>query len=172
MRVLQSEHAKKFHPNHAALAFVWFIGLVFGFLFYWKTSLFSVSLMRGCSFSSVSIVGLVLSSLFPFLFSAFAVIAFRPLALYSVCFFKAFFYALISTALLSCGSGGNWLIHCFVMFPEIISIPVLYMFWCRIFRLGKLPHLPECFCWICLEILILSMTYRLIDPFAVGLGIL
>lgn len=172
MRVLQSEHAKRFRLCRSILAFVWLSGLWAGFLIYWKASNFYVSLMRGSSFSSVTIVGLILSSLLPFLISAFAVITFRPWVLYVVCFSKAFSFALVSAALQEHGTGGSWLVQRFVMFPEIFSIPFLYTFWCRIFRIGKLPELPECFYWICLEILILSMTYRLIDPFVIGLGIL
>ena len=167
--VLQSRQTK--HCYQWLLAFVWFSGLLSGFFFFHKTIPSFLSLMRGSDFSSVSIVGLIMSSLLPFLICGFSAFHFRPILFYSVCFLKAFSYVFISGVILHQCSAG-WLIQRFVMFHNIFSFPMLYTFCSRCLRLQKLPPAAECFAYLLLEILILAMTYQTLDPFLLSLNIL
>lgn len=169
---LQSHHAKFCRWHQLLLAFVWFAGLLFGSFFYHLSEPSFLFLMRGISFDSVSIVGLFLSGLFPFLFSAYAVVDSKPVLVFIVCFLKAFFFTLISLMLNFGFCDGGWLVQRLIMFHEILTIPVLYTFWCRILRLMGLPSASECMGWLSLVFLIMTLDCRLLDPFLTGLDIL
>lgn len=131
---------RRFH--YAALAFSWVIGLGFGALTfgYGKDSL--VSLMPSALSSRLSIVGLLSSTLLPFLFSVFAVYISVPQVLIVICLAKAFLYAYISCGVYQAFGSAGWLAHWILMFTDTLSIPVLYLFWlrhvsgCRRFRAG------------------------------------
>lgn len=168
--VLQSRQTTHFYQW--LLAAFWFSGLLSGFFFFQKTMPVFFSLMRGSSFSSVSIVGLILSSLLPFLICGFSALYFRPILFFSVCFFKTFFFVFVSSAMILRYCPGSWLIQRFVMFHDILSFPVLYIFCARCLRFRGLPPASECLIYLLLEILILAMTYRIWDPFLLGLEIL
>lgn len=167
--VLQSDHAKYCQLYHCLLAFVWLTGLFTGFLFYCRYAPLFLPLMRRIHFDSVSIVGLLFSAFIPFLISAFAVIFSRPSLLLTVCFIKAFFFTLLSSAFFNRYGDSGWLVQRLILFHELFSFPILYTFWCRFFRLHKLPSIPECLLWICLEMLIVAMAYGLLEPIIKGL---
>lgn len=167
--VLQSRQTK--HCYQWLLAFVWFSGLLSGFFFFQKTTPIYLSLMRGIDLSSASIVGLMLSSLLPFLICGFSAFHFRPILFFAVCFLKAFSYVFVSGVILHHCSAG-WLIQRLVMFHDILSFPLLYAFCSRCLRLQKLPPAAECFVYLLLEILILAITHQILDPFLLSLNIL
>lgn len=148
---------------------VWITGFAAGIFVSKRAAPLFLSLMRGLSFDSVSIVGLIVTAGVPFLISAFAVIYSRPAILLSVCFLKAFFYTLSSACLMLQYGEGGWLIRWCLMTHESLSLPVLYLFWLRYFRSGKFPSATECIWLGSLEILILTFAYRIAAPLYAGL---
>lgn len=171
-RVLQLKCMGCRHLLRTALAFVWFAGLSAGIFLCKKAAPFFLPLMRGMSIGSVSIVGLIVSAAIPFLISAFAVMYFSPPVLFAGCFLKALGFMLFSLLLILHFGEGGWLVQLFVLFHEIAGIPILYLFWIRSFRFGKLPPISECLGLFSLEILVITTTYRVMVPFLSGLKIL
>ena len=111
-----------------SLHLFWIMGLLCGGLL----ALFAdnpASLMRMPR--HLSIVGLLLIPLFPFLISAFAVYLSRPRLIYAVCFLKAFCFCACAVMIrTACGSAG-WLMQALLLFTDGLTTPVLYWFWLR-----------------------------------------
>lgn len=162
--VLQPERKWLHLTRPWLLPIVWITGFAVGIFVSQLAVPLLLPLMRGMSFDSVSIVGLIVSSSVPFLISAFAVIYSRPVVLLSVCFLKTCFYTLSSVCLMQHYREGGWLIRWFLMAHENLGLPVLYLFWLRYFRLGKIPSATECIWLGSLEILILTFAYRIAAP--------
>lgn len=154
------------------LATVWFSGFAVGIFICGKALPLLLSLMRGMSVGSVSIVGLLLSAGIPILISAFAVIISRPLLLLLVCFCKAIFYLLFSVSLVFYFGEGGWLVQRLLMANEILGLPILYIFWLRCFRHEKLPGATPCMGVVLSEVLVVTFVYRVVAPFLTGLDIL
>lgn len=154
------------------LSTVWITGFAAGIFVSKRAVPLFLSLMRGTSFDSVSIVGLIVSAGVPFLISAFAVIYSRPAILLSVCFLKACCYTLSSVCLMLHYGEGGWLIRWLLMAHESLSLPVLYLFWLRYFRFWKFPSVTECIWLGSLEIMFLTFAYRIAAPVYAGLEIL
>jgi hypothetical protein len=151
---------------------VWITGFAAGIFVSKRAAPLFLSLMRGLSFDSVSIVGLIVSAGVPFLISAFAVIYSRPLLFYSVCFLKSFYFVFSSVTIINHYGSGGWLVQRFLMANEILNLPILYTFWLRCFRLRKLPGATEWLGFISLEMLVLTFVYRLPASLLTELGIL
>ena len=81
------------------LAFCWTSGFIAGFLFYNYNLHTLSSLMRRIVFTPVSIVGLTLTFLLPFLFSAFAVFNHTPIWIFPISAYKAFSFSIVSIGL-------------------------------------------------------------------------
>ena len=154
------------------LATIWFSGFAVGIFICSKALPLLLSLMRGMSFDSVSIVGLILSAGIPILISAVAVIISRPWLLLTVCFFKAMFYLVFSVSVIVHFAEAGWLVQRLLMANEICGLPILYAFWRGCFRLGKLPSATQCFGMVSLEVLVLTFVYQVVTPFFTGLEIL
>lgn len=115
--------------NCILLAFCWMSGLLFGFLFYTFNQHTLSSLMRRTIFAPVSIVGLLISFLFPFLFSAFAVIIHTPIWIYPIACYKAFSFAVVSIGFVDGMGSAGWLYWILLMAGDILSLPALYLYW-------------------------------------------
>lgn len=115
--------------NCILLAFCWMSGLLFGFLFYTFNQHTLSSLMRRAIFAPVSIVGLLISFLFPFLFSAFAVIIHTPIWIYPIACYKAFSFAVVSIGFVDGMGSAGWLYWILLMAGDILSLPALYLYW-------------------------------------------
>ena len=167
---LQPDRTKLWFWSFRLLPAFWLGGLCIGFFLYSSACADYFSLMRG-EFS-VSIVGILLSSVFPILISAVAVLIHKPWILLGFAFFKACLFGLVSIVLLQCFGEGGWLVRRFLMFHELCSFPVYYIFLHRCLRIRRLPSPCECICWICLQVLIIDLDYHVISPFFTGLTIL
>lgn len=170
--VLQSYHAKFSLLVRWVLACVWFSGFLLGIFFFFRTVPYCVSLMRGLSISSVSIVGVMFCILLPFLISAFAVYYSRTLIVFAVCFFKTFCYMVVSCMILSSYNGAGWLYCQLLMVHEILSLPILYCFVYRCFRLGRLPGGSELVGWLIGHVLLMIFSVQVMDPILRVLDIL
>ena len=117
--------------SYILLAFCWTSGFVVGFLFY-KYNLHTLSsLMRRISLAPVSIVGLLLTFLLPFLFSAFAVIFHTPIWIFPISVCKAFLFAIVSIGIIDCIGSAGWLYRILLLTGDILSMPALYLYWLR-----------------------------------------
>lgn len=111
------------------LAFSWIVGLVSGFLLSYHAGDSLCSLMRGCVYSSVSIVWFLSVSIFPFLFSALAVFLSFPQLLFVICFIKALLYGFLFVGLDFAWGSAAWLIRIAVLLDDLILMPICYWFW-------------------------------------------
>jgi hypothetical protein len=129
--VLQSDHAKFPIWFRWVLAAVWFSGLVLGIFFFYRMSPSFVSLMRGLEISSVSIVGVLVSNLLPFLISAFAVYFHKIWLIFLLAFLKALVFGCSGGLITVAYGAAGWLVRWLTMFTDSIICPALLYFWCR-----------------------------------------
>lgn len=113
------------------LAFCWTSGFIAGFLFYNYNLHTLSSLMRRIVFTPVSIVGLTLTFLLPFLFSAFAVFNHTPIWIFPISAYKAFSFSIVSIGLVDSMGSAGWLYWILLLTGDILSMPVLYLYWLR-----------------------------------------
>lgn len=115
--------------NTIFLAFIWVCGLFFGVNLSDSAGSDFVSLMRGASRCSVSIVCLLSVSLLPFFFSAFAVYirSFRFLA--ALCFIKGCLFAFISAGIFLAFKDAGWLLRLLMMFSDLFCLVPLWWCW-------------------------------------------
>lgn len=152
---------------HLALCAVF--GAIFGALFTATADPYYLLMMRSAASSPVSIVGLMVVALMPFLICLLAVSLTKPLLIYPICFCRIFLYSAGAQAIhLSFGSAG-WLMGFLVQFSDFCLIPVLFFFAFRILA-GKRRSFPRD-AWICLGISVLIIVFDrcIISPFTVRL---
>lgn len=123
------------------------------------------ALMRGLPFGTVSIVGLILCLLFPFLLS-FASWVLDPALLFPICFCRAFLFGFVHFSLSFFHGSGGWLLHWLVLFSDSLSLPLLYCFWYRRL-LNRQLSIRHGFVLMALVTVIGTVDFYLIEP---GLG--
>ena len=170
--VLQPER-KSFRITYPWLpASVWFTGFVVGISICNEAAPVMLSMMRGITLGSVSIVGLLVSVGIPFLISAVAVIYSSPALFLSVFLLKAISFLPFCVCVIRSYGAGGWLVQMLLMSHEILSLPIWYTFCLRCLRFGKLPGACECLGLCSLEILVLAFSRQVADPLICGLEIL
>lgn len=117
-------------------------------------------MMRGADFGTVSIVRLMLTSIFPFLLSALAV-SFFPSVLPILCFGKAFLFSFATLALTQAFGTGGWLICRMVLFSDWTLLPLWYLLYLRADRL----RFAEGCAILAASVLVVSIHYRVISPY-------
>jgi len=147
------------------LAFFFFLGLITGLYCFLRTEALIFSLMRGCFINSVSIVKALISSLFPFLLSAFAFFFSLPWMVYLASFFEAFLFIFVSLLALFTFHPVGFLVRFFLLIGDIVAMPIMYFFWHRwLFRKQEVP-LSELFLFISLGLLIGCIECCVFFPF-------
>ena len=91
----------------------------------WNELPFEISALA----SGSSLFGLLTVLLTPYLFSAMAVFLNRPVLLFPLVFWKAFFFAFVLSGLALSGGSAGWLVAGLAMFAVILSMPVLCWYW-------------------------------------------
>lgn len=110
------------------LALLWVAGLIIGgFVFRYTGSNF-VSQMPLAVASQPSIFGLLMSSLLPFLFSAYAVYIGWPRILYGISFLKACGLGYLSNSVVYAFQSAGWLVRWLFLFTDISAAAVLYCY--------------------------------------------
>ena len=110
------------------LTVLWPLSFLVGCLFYLSARSIFSPLMCSAVSGSVSIVSLLLCTLFPFLLSAFAVFLSGPWLLILIGFCKSFLFGFLSLGLvLSFGSGG-WFLRFLVLSTDILLFPLLFWY--------------------------------------------
>ena len=113
------------------LAAVWCLGLLAGIFLVSRASESVIALMRLAGKSRVSIVGLLLGNLLPFLLSFAAISSSMPRLVYAVCFFRSALYGFCAFGVgLGYGSAG-WLVQALLLFSDVLTMPALFWFWIR-----------------------------------------
>lgn len=146
----------------AFLALCFLSGLCFGADAYHLFGRFSFPWMGG--FSSVSIVGHLLSVLFPFLISALAVSVSKPWLLLPVAFGKGFSFFYVSLGLLvGSGLSGGFL-RLLLMFSDVLCLPLLYFYWHRHISSGAERSFASAFALISFAVLIGCVDVTVVLP--------
>ncbi len=151
-------------PLHL-LSAAWVMGLVFGVFTSGFASASFLSLARSAVFSPVSALGLLLCSLLPLLFSAFAVYISNVPLLMMVAFGKAFFHAYLCLAVLYSFGSAGWLVRLLFLFSDSAVLPLLWLYWLRSVHDGRRDFAFRTVPAICAAILIAGFDYRVIAPF-------
>ena len=110
------------------LAFFWTFGLITGGMLFRYAGSDFVSQMPLAVSSQPSIFGLLISSLLPFLFSAYAVYIGSPRFLYGISFLKACGLGYVSFSVVSSFGSAGWLIRWLFLFTDISAAAVLYCY--------------------------------------------
>lgn len=113
------------------LALFWILGLFSGCVYHLNSGSATASLMCGALNGTVSIVSLLSVILLPFLLSALAVYFFKPAFLPVIAFFKACTMAFVATGLMSAYGSAGWLAQLMLMFSDLCTVPLLWLFWLR-----------------------------------------
>ena len=155
--------------NIVYLAFIWIFGLIFGVNLSFAAGPDFLSLMRGASGCSVSIVGLAFSVFLPFLLSAFAVYWNRPRFLYIISFVKAWSFTFAAYGICQAFGSAGWLVRFLVQFSDICLLCPLCWFLLRHIHSGsQLWRRDLEFCTLAAAA-VCSIDYCVVSPFVVAL---
>lgn len=153
------------NPAPYILAFFWFCGILFGIRFSYTSAGLLASLMRSFLYDSVSIVGLVFLTFFPFLLSAFAVSISGRMLVYPIAFCKGCVFAFVSMGIFLCYGCAGWLIRLFLCFSDLLSLPLLYWFWLRLLGGDNSSAIRDGFAFLIPVFCIGSIDMCLVAPF-------
>ena len=110
------------------LASLWVAGLIAGsFVFRYSGSKF-VPQMPLAVASQPSIFPLLISTLLPLLFSAYAVYIGAPRVLYGICFLKAWGLGYLSCCIFVAFGDAGWLVRWLFLFSDIFAAATLYFY--------------------------------------------
>ncbi len=151
------------------LAFSFFLGLVCGSLAYLSAGESIIPLMRGVPYAPVSIVGALCVSVFPILFSAYAVFLSNYGLLLPLCFAKAFLFSFVSLGISQAFASAGWLMRILLLFSDWTSFPILYWYWLRNLSPDSRFNFWETVLVCSLVGLLGSIHFGIISPFLVRL---
>ena len=150
------------------LAFSLFAGLASGYQLHVDSEIPITSLMRVSCIQNVSIVSQVSVLLLPFLFSVFFSSTRAAWMVLPVSFLKGLCFGFSQATICSSFAGAGWLIYFFLMFSNIISLPVLIFFWIRI--LNRNEHIIPLFLYCVITVLfIIAFDHHFINPYCISL---
>lgn len=156
-------HLRK--PGRHLLAVTWVLGLTVGiFVALFASSSFFL-LMRSAIFCKVSIVSLLLSTSLPFFISAYAVFINQPWLIVPVCFIKAFLLSVIACGLLISYHTAGWLLIIVLLFCDICTVPLIWLFWMNHISLDKPLIGLDFICFCGIDICVVGIYYYWIVPF-------
>ena len=168
--ILQSRSSLTSLYSSIVLAFTWGSGLFLGIILYFNSLVDFTSLMRGASFSSVSIVWVPFCTAALYLLCAISAVFSLPCLIYAVSIFKGICFAFLSL-LLICSFPNGWLIRSLFMFFEILNLPILYSFWHRCLNC-KCISTGEFMGWFSIIMLIFALDFHFVSPILSGFFIL
>jgi len=150
------------------LAFSLFAGLVFGSRLYVDSEASVASLMRVSGIQNVSIVSHLSVLLLPFIFSAFISSTRAVWMILPVSFLKGLSFGFSQAAICSSFAGAGWLIYFFLMFSNIMTLPVLVFFWIRTLN-GNAHTMSPLFYCVLAVLLIIAVDHHFMNPYCVSL---
>lgn len=147
----------------------WCIGLLLGVSAAANAGSNLPTMIRSATLCPVSIPGLLASTVFPFLCSAYAVSFSEPWLLLPISTLKAFSFSFCAFGVnLAFGSAG-WLVRLLFLFSDACVIPLLFFYWLRHFDNTPAHPDKELLGCIIAAIAIGAADYCLVSPFLVEL---
>lgn len=146
------------------LALFWLSGFLCGMWAFLSRESVVSGLIGEAAAGSLSIVGLVLVTFFPFILSAFAVSLSWPVWILPISFCKAFLFSFVSFGIWRFYGSAGWLIHLLLMFSDLVAVPVLYGFWLRHISGEQSIRRWELIGALALCILLGSIEYCILSP--------
>jgi hypothetical protein len=162
-------HLPKISTETAIFLTVWIAGLILGTITAAAASNSYFLLMRMAPKSSVSIIGLAVTVLLPFLLTAFAVLADRSLWLYPICFLKVFAFAFCGYGISVAYGSAGWLVRFLFQFSDILSIPILFWFAFRYLRGRGLMWKRDLAIGCALDVWICCLDLWFVSPFLMAI---
>lgn len=147
------------------LSIIWIVGLLIGILTAAGAGDSFFYMMRGVIPSAVSIPGLLLISILPFLLTAFAFSLFRPL-LMLVVLMKAFTFGFCAFGIMTVFADAGWLLRLLLMFSAGCSLPLLMWLWLRPESISRKRFLIETAVCIVAAGCFGFLDYYYVSPFA------
>lgn len=126
-------------------------------------------LMRRIASSHASIVGLMLSSFFPFLITVAALCLSKPCLFLPVSLFKAFSYTLVMCSVRIEFLQAGWLVSALLLFSDTASIVALYWFWTRNIHGFARSAVTDLICCSATIMFAAIIDYIWVSPFLVAL---
>ncbi len=151
------------------LALIWCVGLISGVGSFYFTGDSFPSLMRMAAASHVSIVNLVIPSMLPFLFSAFALYLQCPQLLAVLCFLKAWLFGFVSFGCISAFGTAGWLLWLMALFSDIVCMVPLWWFWISHVECEGFVRFGQLATCILIVLCVISLDQGFISPFLVDL---
>ena len=143
----------------------WISGLVLGTCFATAASKHYLLMMRMAPQSHVTIVGLAVTVLLPFLSSAFAVYKDRLWLVYPICFAKVFAFASCGYGITAAFGSAGWLVRLLLQFSDILTMPILCWFVLRHISGRKMVLKRDFGICLGLEVIICCLDLWYISPF-------
>ncbi len=151
------------------LAFFWFLGFAGGLFCYGSSDVSYFSLMRSYSFGTVSIVRMLMLSLFPYFLTAIAVLFSASWLLYFLCFGRAFVFCCVSFCFLCAFGSAGWLIWFLALLSDLAGLPILYFFWLKFLSGAMRRKCFSSFFLMGIGTLLCSLEYYIVLPFLASL---
>jgi hypothetical protein len=127
------------------------------------------SLMLTAAECRVSIVCILSASLFPVVFTAFAIYTSHIRLLFPIAFTKAFSFSFIGSGLLLTLGDSGWLMRALLMFSDLASLPVLCWMWLHTFANERTSNLLSTAITVLVVCMIGCLDYYYISPFLANL---
>ena len=147
------------------LAFSFLAGFVIGFVCAGILVPNCLLLMRRVASAPVSIVGLLLVWLLPFLITALAVYIFPAWCILLIAFVKAFCFGFTLHLIYAAFPGAGWLVWFFVLSRDTIGTLLLYIIWMRNIPLKADTIRRDLLISTCIMTLVSLLDFCLVSPF-------
>lgn len=152
----------------ARLAFAWILGLVCGSMTALSADRSFLPLMRLAPLGQMSIVGLLVSILLPFLFSAVGLSLFGHWFLTLFVFVRAFLLSCVMSGVFITYGSAGWIVDLLFLFSDFLFTPVLLWFW--IHSAGCKQYVMRCGTVVLFLLLVIGyLDFRFVSPFLAGL---
>ena len=152
----------------AVFAFSILSGLFIGSQFYLVSDSALFSLMRVSAGQNVSIISHLSVLLLPFLLSAFFYSTCTAWLIIPLSFLKGICFGFCQAIILSSFAGAGWLVYFFLMFSNILTLPVLVFFWISCIS-GMRHMIYRLFFCALIVFFVVAIDHRLIIPYYISL---
>lgn len=149
----------------------WIIGVFLGGAVFYLSKPSFVALMRSASCCTVSIVGLFILIVIPFLISAIAVFCSCPFLIFPLCFLSALSYGVCSFAVFASFGSAGWLAQLLIMFSENCAVLSLFVLWSQ--SICSSFHIKPSLFGICFSVAVIAgiIDFVFVSPFSVSVFI-
>lgn len=147
------------------LPLLWSIGLMIGMLAAAGAGDSFFLMMRGADVSAVSIPGLLMITVLPFLLTAIAVSFSQPWLLAVLVFLKAFSYGFCAFGISRVFADADWLVRLLLMFTDGCGLPLLMWLWLRHNSISRKRFWSELTVCIAVSVCLGILDHYYVSPF-------